>query len=62
MISEVAELMKFKKDKVDWHAINESEHEFISEDERQYLEEIKINGEFIDQEELLKELEINKEN
>lgn len=61
MIGEIAEFFKFKKDRLDWNAIIESEHEFISDDERQCLEEIKINGEFIDQEELLKELEINKE-
>lgn len=52
--------MKFKESRIVWNTINEAEHEYISEED-QHLEEIKINGEFIDQDDLLKELGINKD-
>lgn len=47
-VIDIAEFLKFKEDKIIWDTINEEEHEYISERERQDLEEIKTNGEFID--------------
>ena len=41
--------------------INNSDHEYISEEETKRLEEIKLSGEFIGQENLLKELEISQD-
>lgn len=58
-VIDIAEFLKLKENKIIWDTINEIEHEYISERDQQHLEDIKINGEFIDQEDLLKELEIN---
>ena len=60
-VIDMAEFLKFKENQKIWNKINESEHEYISEEERLHLKEIKLNGEFIDQDNLLKELEINKD-
>ena len=60
-VIDMAEFLKFKENQKIWSKINESEHEYISEEERLHLKEIKLNGEFIDQDNLLKELEINKD-
>ncbi|WP_353093011.1 hypothetical protein [Tissierella praeacuta] len=60
-VIDITEFLKFKENKVIWNTINEAEHEYISEEENQHLEEIKINGEFIDQDDLLEELRINKD-
>ena len=60
-VIDMAEFLKFKENQKIWNKINESEHEYISEEECLHLKEIKLNGEFIDQDNLLKELEINKD-
>lgn len=56
----MAEFLKFKEAQDKWNEINELEHEYITEEERLHLEDIKLKGEFIDQDDLLKELGINK--
>lgn len=58
-IINIAEYLKFKETQDIWDKINESEHEYISEKELKLIEKIKSQGEFISQEELLKELGIN---
>ncbi|MBU5439421.1 hypothetical protein KQI42_15495 [Tissierella sp. MSJ-40] len=60
-VIDMAEFLKFKENQNIWRKINELEHEHITEEESLYLEEIKLNGEFIDQDDLLKELEINQD-
>lgn len=52
----MAEFLKFKENQNVWSKINEEENEYISEEEHLSIEEIKLNGEFITQEDLLKEL------
>ncbi len=59
-VIDLAEFLKFKETQDKWNEINEREHEYITEEERLQLEEIKLKGEFIDQDDLLKELGINK--
>ena len=59
-VIDLAEFLKFKETQVKWNEINELEHGYITEEERLQLEEIKLKGEFIDQDDLLKELGINK--
>jgi len=59
-VIDLAEFLKFKETQDKWNEINELEHEYITEEERLHLEEIKLKGEFIDQDDLLKELGINK--
>ncbi|MHB8126097.1 MAG: hypothetical protein ACYDEJ_10730 [Desulfitobacteriaceae bacterium] len=54
------EFLKVKESQKKWDEINESEHELITAEEQAHLEEVKIKGEFIDQDELLQELGINK--
>lgn len=60
-VIDIAEFLKFKENKIIWDKIKEKEHEYISEEEHQKLEEIKMNGEFIDQEDLFQELGISKD-
>ena len=55
-VIDLAEFLKFKETQDKWNEINELEHEYITEEERLQLEEIKLKGEFIDQDDLLKEL------
>ncbi|NLV89719.1 MAG: hypothetical protein GX021_10220, partial [Tissierellia bacterium] len=55
-VIDLAEFLKFKETQDKWNEINEREHEYITEEERLQLEEIKLKGEFIDQDDLLKEL------
>ncbi|SHI16193.1 hypothetical protein [Sporanaerobacter acetigenes] len=59
-VIDLAEFLKFKETQDKWDEINELEHEYITEEERLQLEESKLKGEFIDQDDLLKELGINK--
>lgn len=54
------EFLKFKENHNVWGKINESEYEYISEEEGLQLEEIKLKDEFIAQADLLKELEISQ--
>ena len=58
-VIDLAEFLKDRESQNKWNEINESEHEFIRAEEQSYLEEVKANGQFIDQDELLKELVIN---
>jgi len=59
-IIDIAEFLKFKETQDKWNEINEQEHEYITEEERLQLEKIKLKGEFIDQDDVLKELKVNK--
>ena len=56
-VIDLAEFLKFKETQDKWNEINEREHEYITEEERLQLE-AKLKGEFIDQDDLLKELGI----
>lgn len=58
-IIDIAEYLRYKETQGIWDKINESENEYVSERELKLIEEIKSQGEFINQEELLKELGIN---
>ena len=60
-VIDMAEFLKFKESQNLWNKINEAENEYVSEEEYLRIEEIKLNGEFIDQDDLLKELGINKD-
>lgn len=58
-VIDITEYLKFKENQSLWNKINESENEYISEEERKHIEELKSSNEFISQEDLLKELGIN---
>ena len=58
-VIDIAEYLKFKENKSIWDKINESQEEFITDEELKHIEELKANSEFISQDDLLKELEIN---
>lgn len=60
-VIDIAEYLKFKESKGLWNAINEEPQEYLSQEERKDLESIKSNAEFIDQEDLLIELGISKD-
>ena len=60
-VVDIAEFLKLKKDTLLWDKINESEPEYISDEENRQLEEIKGEGEFISQEDVLKKLGITKD-
>lgn len=60
-IIHMTEFLKFKEDQSVWDKINREKHEYISKDEIQRLEDIKLNGEFMNQDDLLKELGINQD-
>jgi hypothetical protein len=59
-VIDLAEFLKFKETQDKWNEINELEHEYITKEECLHIEEIKLKGEFIDQDDLLKEIGINK--
>lgn len=59
MVIEITEYLKFKESQKIWTKINEEEPEYVTEEELAHIEEVKAKGEFIDQDELLKELGIN---
>ena len=61
IIIHMIEFLKFKESENIWSEINNSEHEYILEEETKRLEEIKLSGEFISQENLLKELGISQD-
>ncbi|MDD2211730.1 MAG: hypothetical protein PHS83_00510 [Clostridia bacterium] len=61
MVVKIAQFLKFKENQSKWNEINESEPEYITEEERAHLEEVKMKGDFIDQKELLKELGISED-
>ncbi|MGD9567081.1 MAG: hypothetical protein AB7V48_01965 [Sedimentibacter sp.] len=58
-VIDIAEYLKLKEKQSIWDKINESEKEYLSEEERNYIEELKSNSDFINQDDLLKELGIN---
>lgn len=58
-VIDIAEFLKLKENKNIWEKIDEEETEYISKKEYLRIEEIKLNGEFINQETLLKELDID---
>ncbi len=60
-VVEIAEFLKFKESQKKWNEINQSEPEYITTEEQAHLEEAKAKGEFVDQDDLLKELGINKD-
>jgi hypothetical protein len=60
-IIDIAEFLKFKETQSRWNKINEAEHEYVLVTELKHLEDIKSSGEFIDQDDLLAELGINKD-
>ena len=59
-VIDIAEFLKFKENQNIWDKINEADAEYISEEECKDIEEIKLKGKFIDQDSLLRELGINK--
>ena len=60
-VIDIAEFLKFKETQNIWNEINKAEHEYVLETELKHLEDIKSSGEFIDQDVLLEELGINKD-
>lgn len=60
-IIDLAEFLKVRESQKNWDEINDSEHEFITTEEQIQLEEVKAKGQFIDQDELLRELGINQD-
>ena len=60
-IIDLAEFLTVRESQKKWDEINESEHEFITAEEQAHLDEVKAKGQFIDQDELLQELGINKD-
>ena len=58
-VIDIAEFLKLKENKDMWDKIDEEETEYISKEEYLRIEEVKLNGEFIDRETLLKELDID---
>ncbi|HZK38163.1 MAG TPA: hypothetical protein VFC98_04665, partial [Clostridia bacterium] len=53
-VIDMAEFLKFRENQNIWDKINETDVEYISEEEYLRIEEIKLNGEFIDQDSLLR--------
>lgn len=60
-VIELTEFLKFKEAQKRWSEINEAESEHLTEDEKSRLEEVKAKGEFVEQDVLLKELGLNKD-
>lgn len=60
-VVDLAEFLRFKEKQNLWDKINESENEYITEDEIKRIEKIKLDGEFIDQDNVLKELGIDED-
>jgi len=60
-VIEMVEFLKFKESQKKWNEINKYEPEYITEEEQAHLEEVKAKGEFIDQNDLLKELGISED-
>lgn len=58
-VIDIAEYLKFKEKQGLWEKINESDKEYLSEEERKHIEELKSNVDFINQDDLLKELGID---
>lgn len=60
-VIDIAEYLKFKEKQSMWEKINESEKEYLSEEERKHIDELKSSSDFINQDDLLKELGINED-
>jgi hypothetical protein len=60
-VIELAEFLQFKESQKRWNEINETASDYITEAEKSRLDEVKTEGEFISQDELLKELGISKD-
>lgn len=58
-VIDIAEYLKFKEKQSMWEKINESEKEYLSEEEHKNIDELKSNSDFINQDDLFKELGIN---
>lgn len=58
-VIDMAKFLKFKENQNVWGKINDEENEYISEEEHLRIEKIKLNGEFIGEDDLLKDLRIN---
>lgn len=59
-IIDMAEFLKMKEKQNIWRKIDEADTEYISKEEYLRIEEIKLNGEFINQDTVLKELDIDE--
>ncbi|MFW5649019.1 MAG: hypothetical protein ACOX0L_07205 [Natronincolaceae bacterium] len=60
-VIDLAEFLKFKETQDRWNKIDASGHEYITEEERLRLKEVKSKGDFIEQNDLLRELEIDED-
>ena len=60
-VVDLAEFLRFKEKQNLWDKINESENEYITEDEIKRIEKIRLDGEFIDQDNVIKELGIDED-
>ncbi|MEM5818670.1 MAG: hypothetical protein AAGU16_12510 [Desulfitobacterium hafniense] len=60
-IIDLAEFLKVKENQKKWDEINESEHEYITVEEQTHIDEVKVKGQFVDQDEVLQELGISKD-
>lgn len=59
-VVDIAEFLKLKENQSMWGKIDEADAEYISKEEYLRIEEIKLSGEFINQDVLLKELDIDE--
>lgn len=59
-VIDIAEFLKLKENQSMWGKIDEADAEYTSKEEYLRIEEIKLNGEFINQDTLLKELDIDE--
>lgn len=59
-VVDMAEFLKFKENQETWNKIDQSEKEYVSKEEHSRIEEIKLNGEFFDENDVLSELGINR--
>ena len=59
-VIDIAEFLKLKEKQSIWKKVDEEDHEYMSKEECLRIEEIKLNGEFIDQSIFLKELDIDE--
>jgi hypothetical protein len=59
-VIDIVEFLKLKENQSMWGKIDEADAEYISKEEYLRIEEIKLNGEFINQDTLLKELDIDE--
>lgn len=60
-VIEMAEFLKFKEQEKKWSELCESEPEYTTTQEEARLEKLKAEGKFVDQDVVLKELGINKD-